>query len=273
MSGPHARASAAHRGTLGASAILIVVVLGACGGDPYAAVRKVLPPHADSVARQFITFARASDIASAESLVAPGSRGPQTHVGLFTFASVMGPVAPDTLRAVSVETFGRAGDGRVVVTYELAYPDRWVLARIAMRDSSGTTALIGARADGIPRRVAAINALTLSGRPAWAWGIALLVVVVPLFILVTAVQLVRGRLPGRWFWAMVTLVGVGRYSIDWTTGASAFAPAHVVLLGASVVRAGGPYVPWMISIALPIGAIAAQIYMYRMRRRAHRAPG
>ena len=62
------------------------------------------------------------------------------------------------------------------------------------------------------------------------------------------------------------LIGIGKLSMNWTTGAVGVQPLQFQLLGAGIFRAGGPYLPWIVSVSLPIGAIAAQFKLWRRRR-------
>jgi len=59
----------------------------------------------------------------------------------------------------------------------------------------------------------------------------------------------------RWAWMLTTLFGIGLFTLNWTTGAVAFQPIYVSLLGAGFWKGAAPADPWLIMVALPIPAI------------------
>lgn len=254
------------RARVAALVAALAVAGGACRADSYAAVARAVPPHVDRTARSFLVALRNVNLAGAESLVVAAQRGPEVRSALGGLAATLGPAAPDSLRPVNIEGFFGSAANRVRVTYELAYRDRWVIARVDVLDSAGVAQVFGAQANVVPRAVAAANALTLRGKSPMHYVIAVIAAALPVFMVVTAIQVVRRRPPRRWLWAAVALVGVGKLSLNWTTGSIGFLPLQVRLLGVGIFQAGGPYAPWVLSVALPLGAIIAQI---RMRRPPH----
>ena len=76
----------------------------------------------------------------------------------------------------------------------------------------------------------------------------------------------------KWLWCLFIIVGVGKFSIDWVTGVWTFTPIYLLLFGAGAVRGLGGYGPWIISVAIPAGAIAFQIWRARQTTRADIAP-
>jgi hypothetical protein len=246
-------------------ALTSLVLLANCRADPYAAVARHVPTHVDAVAREFLEALASRDTARAEALVLATERGAEARAALSALASAIGGNAPDSLRPLNVEWFIETNVRRVGVTYELAYPDRWVLAQVNVLDSAGNARVFGARVNTVPRAVAAANALTVRGKPAFHYVLALLGVALPLFMLTTAVQVWRNRLRPRWLWAAVALIGVGRLSMNWTTGVLGFQPLYVQLLGAGISKTGAPYMPWVLSVSLPVGALLAQLRLWRRR--------
>lgn len=60
---------------------------------------------------------------------------------------------------------------------------------------------------------------------------------------------------GRWGWMLMTLFGLGQFTLNWTTGAVGFQPVYFALLGAGFWKGAGPADPLLIMVALPIPAI------------------
>jgi hypothetical protein len=255
------------RATLALSCSL---VLASCG-DPYAAVARHVRGPVDSTAREFLRALASRDTVRAEAAVHPAHRGPEAWAALAGLASALRGRAPDSVRALNASWFLSGDMRRTIVTYELAFPDHWVLAEVSVLDSAGNVGVIAARTNEVPRAAAAANALTLRGKPPRHFLLALAMLVVPLFIVVTAVQVWRSRMHRRWLWTVVALVGVGKLSMNWTTGALGFQPLYAQLLGAGIVRNGAPYMPWLVSVSVPVGALLAQLRLWRRRGRPNEA--
>jgi hypothetical protein len=142
-----------------------------------------------------------------------------------------------------------------------------VIAEVITDDSAGVLKVVGAHAESFRRRLEAENALTLRGKPIGFWILALLAVAMPLVCIFEAVRVVRSGMKRRWLWAFVSLLGGCTVAVNWTTGQGTLQPLLVQFLGVGIVRKGGPYVPWTLSIALPLGAIWAETRLRSWRRR------
>jgi hypothetical protein len=243
-------------------------VLASCLGDPYAAIARHVPSSVDSSAREFLRALASRDTVRAVAQLHPAHRGSDASAGLGQLASALRGRAPDSVRPLNLSWFAASGMRRTIVTYELAFPAHWVLAEVTVLDSAGSLGVIGARTNEVPRAAAAANALTLRGKPLRHYLLTLMALVVPVFMVVTAVQVWRSRMHRRWLWSLVTLIGVGKLSINWTTGVLWVQPLTVLLLGAGFVRNGPPYLPWVVSVSLPLGALLAQWRLWRRRGRS-----
>jgi hypothetical protein len=87
-----------------------------------------------------------------------------------------------------------------------------------------------------------------------------------LLTLYALVVCIKTRLPGRkWPWVLFILLGVGKLSVNWTTGAWGISPVAVQLFSAS---ATAPlYGSWTLAVSLPLGAI-----VFLLRRKSLPAP-
>jgi hypothetical protein len=71
----------------------------------------------------------------------------------------------------------------------------------------------------------------------------------------------RRAMPRRWRWVLVSLLGLGAFSLNWNTGVAATNLLSIRIGAASFTRAA-PVVPWIITFSLPIGALSA-LLQYR----------
>jgi hypothetical protein len=130
--------------------------------------------------------------------------------------------------------------------------------------------LVGFRAAPARQSVYDEHALTFAGKgPVYylLTGIALLAVAVTLFALVA---IVRSHVRRKWLWALGAMVGIGKVTLTWTTGAWAIKPLSVTLFSAGIVQEGATE-PWVLSAAFPFFAVLFLIRHGWRRRPAETA--
>jgi hypothetical protein len=134
------------------------------------------------------------------------------------------------------------------------------LVFVAATSDSGNTSLTGIRWQQAPADLRQMNPFRFAGKSWLHYTILTLAVLIPLFSIGTAVvaALSRGRF--KWVWAVVSLISIGKIGIAWTDSSAAgaavrFTPINLQLLGAGVLKYP-LYAPWVISIGLPVFALA-----------------
>jgi hypothetical protein len=106
------------------------------------------------------------------------------------------------------------------------------------------------------------------GRTSGQWLFLGLAVATPAFMLWTVVRVFRApALGGRLFWALACVVGMGTLWMDWTSGITGFLPNSLRLMGFGLEKGPSPLSPWMVSLTLPIGALAASVRLALERLR------
>ncbi|MEI7571547.1 MAG: hypothetical protein WCJ52_00325 [Phenylobacterium sp.] len=114
----------------------------------------------------------------------------------------------------------------------------------------------------------AAQAFWAPGRTAGQWLFLGLAAATPAFMLWTGVRVLRVPvLEGRLFWALACLAGLGTLWMDWTSGTTGFLPYSLRLMGFGLEKGPSPLSPWMVSLTLPIGALAASVRLALQRLR------
>jgi hypothetical protein len=114
----------------------------------------------------------------------------------------------------------------------------------------------------------AAQAFWAPGRTAGQWLFMGLALATPAFMLWTVVRVLRVPvLEGRLFWALACLAGMGTLWMDWTSGTTGFVPYSLRLMGFGLEKGPSPLSPWMVSLTLPIGALAASVRLALQRLR------
>lgn len=102
----------------------------------------------------------------------------------------------------------------------------------------------------------AVNRLTLVGKSPLHYTFLLSMILTPLVMIAAVVKLVRnGGRRRRYWWLLPALLGVGKLSMNWTTGALSFGPFYIQLLGVGAVTSVSGFDPWMLSTSVPLAAI------------------
>lgn len=114
----------------------------------------------------------------------------------------------------------------------------------------------------------AAQAFWAPGRTSGQWLFLALAVATPAFMLWTVVRVLRAPvLGGRLFWALACIAGMGTLWMDWTSGITGFQPYSLRLMGLGLEKGPSPLSPWMVSLTLPIGALAASARLALLRLR------
>jgi hypothetical protein len=200
----------------------------------------------DSAARQLSLLPGRADVRSALAEVSVHLRGANLDSAHL--------IGAHTVHSTFV---GGKRERRVSLSYELHAERGWRIATVNSRDSAGVLRIEGFQVDTLPAPLAELNAFDLSGKPTlyYLWLVA--AALASLTCVVAAVVVVRTRsMPRRWLWVVLSLVGLGKFSLNWTTAAVSVQPIAFQLLASGYQRAI-PVGPWILSFSLPILAVVA----------------
>ena len=137
---------------------------------------------------------------------------------------------------------------------------------LQQRGGEGPKELAGLRVDRAETSLVEVHRFTLRGRSPGHYLFLSLVGVVPIFIGLTCWSIFTGPVRGsRWLWLAVSVLGVGRFALDWTSGEVSFQLLHVQLLGAGY-QSVSPLAPWFFAVSVPVGAILFHLWHFRWRK-------
>ncbi len=149
------------------------------------------------------------------------------------------------------------------LAYEIDAGAKRTLVRMQVMRQGGQAWITSLYVNGLPAPVEQLTSFSLSGKSVTQYAVLALTVLSFLTIIVSEIVLVRTkRIPLKWLWFIGCLFGYGQVSVDWSSGAVAFMPLYLQLLGAFALKAG-MLAPWRVGFALPI----VSIVFLAMRRR------
>lgn len=256
-----ARAVLAFTRALACALPLLVV---ACGGSNDI-IARFTPADADARARSYLGLFYRNQPDSAAGRLLPVLQSQEANTQLQKIANMLHDQRFDTTRVVGVQTNTVNGIRHVNLSYELHSSSGWTMTNVATVDSAHTWFVEGVSARPLPRSLEVESRFTLAGRSVRYYVWLVLVGVAVLISLGTAVFIGSRRgMPKRWVWALIALLGVGAFSLNWQTGAINVNLLNVQLVSGGIVRAG-PVAPWVLTFAIPIGAFLAILEYRRWR--------
>ena len=211
---------------------------------------KNVPADQDQFARSYLALVRSGQADSAHQLLDASVQDSFSIDLLRRMGSELEPAKVDSATLVGAMIRNTGAERHAHLSYELPLADSlWMLAGVYVKD--GRVLQLALQSSREPLRES--NSLRLAGKSWVHYLVAALAVLVPLLCLAAAFGALTTGIERRWLWALVALVGIFRISINWTSGALAYAPLGFQLLGTGVTKSG-PYAPWLVSFSFPIGA-------------------
>lgn len=244
-------------------ALLAALGLSACSQEDV--VRWLTPADADARARAYLGLFTARRVDSAVARLLPTLQGPEADQQLAAIGRRLDGQRFDSTHAIGAQTNVVNGVRHVNMTYELHSARGWTVANVATVDSAGGWFVEGLSVTPIDRPLEETTHFTLRDKTAVHYLWLVLTILALVISLATAVWIgSRRAMPRRWRWVLASLIGLGGFSLNWTTGETAIRLISLHLGSAGVVRAGEA-APWILTFALPVGAIAALLRYRRWR--------
>jgi hypothetical protein len=235
-------------------AVVLLVAAMAAGCNQSDMMKAMVPPADQQTATHYIDLLRQHQFDPIEKDIDPSIRPPNMHDVLVHMAAEMPPQNPVSVKVIGFNRSIVNGVGSTNVTFEYQYPDRWLMANVAIKKANGVSTIIGLNVNPLPQSLEASHQFTLGGKTAVYYGVlalAALAVIVTFFALVLCV---RTRIAKRkWLWIIFILVGFGKFSLNWTTGHWVFMLLSIQLFSASAFSQ--MYGPWIVSVSFPLGAV------------------
>jgi hypothetical protein len=224
------------------------------------------PEDLDRDARAFMGLVARNHLDSAFPLLQVEGDQDTVRMRLQQGRDFVSPYALDSAKLVGWNVV-TMGDTRGTLTYEAQAGTQWALLSVDLVRSGASSRVTGFRWQPMAARLADLNAFSLGGRS-----------VAHYLYLILALASVVACLGGALFagvrrmgilWVLFCLLGVGKATINWTTGQQAFNPVNIQVFGAGYVRPG-MVGPWFVSWSLPLGTI---LMFLKWRARRATTPG
>lgn len=250
-------------------AAALPIALAACGGVSDETLRAAVPAEEDRYARAQIQALSRGDTGALLRDLDPRLDNAEARQGIGRMAATMAGHDIRAVQVVGYQSADSAGTPQRAIQYQLRLDDGWALAHVTTRTEGGRRVLEGASVGRIAEPLQTTHAFRLSGKSLRHLLFLLVAVAVPALMLTAVVLVFRMPVRSRPLWVLASLLGLGAWRLEWTTGATGFVPS-LQLLGSGVSRAS-VYSPWVLVVSIPLGAIWVLQQYVEWRRKGGRA--
>ena len=224
--------------------------------------------------RTYLQLLADAQLDSAFSLLAPELRSDTARSALSQVSALLQEARLDSMRLIGVNIASMGGDRRTVnLTYEMpAATGGWLVSNVAARYAGSSLSVTGFSAYPVNDQLERLNKFTLSGRSPIHYLWLTLALMIPIGAITVAVYVGRAHgMPRRWLWVIASLIATPTFFINWTTGEVGMRAVSLLLFGGAATRTGSA-APWIVSFALPVGALVAYVKARRWRLRGQPMP-
>ncbi len=228
-----------------------VLLLAGCNEE--AKLQKATPKEADALAREFINALTKKNADKAEKLIEPTIRA-DAKPKLQSLVDLLSASTPTEVKIIGVRGQSKADQKMYQLSYQIYYEKNWVVASIAIVETTKDRFIFSVRMDPLKAPLEKLYEFQFFGKSIVHYLALLFFILIPLFILFVLVKCIQ--MPGKkkWIWVPFIILGFVSFHLDWTTGRAFLQPLSVLFFGVSFMKQ--KYGPLILSVSLPIGAIA-----------------
>lgn len=240
---------------------VVLLALALWGCDNQKLISAMTPEKESKAGQAFVDDIRTGNFAPVLSAIDP-KLAPQLSADLLgRMRALFGGQAVKSIRVVGSHVNITPEFKRYSFVYEYELTKQWLIADIVLQPVNGHLQIEGFHAQQMQQSLEQLNAFTLRDRSTKSFIFLGLAILIPLFVIATAIVCWRTPIPHRkWLWRIFVLVGISQFTLDWTSGSMGFQPLQINLLGAGFMQQ--PYGPVILQLGIPLGAV-----LFWIRRR------
>jgi hypothetical protein len=247
---------------LSISLLLLIILPGCTPADPANQIKRFAPPEDEAMATNYIALLRQNKFEQIQNDLDPSLKNALTQDTLAKMVKVIPPQDPVSVKVVGAQQVRDPDIYKINLSFEYQFPSKWLLINVAIQKKGGVSTIIGFNVYPLSDSLENINRFTLTGKNLLQYATLVFASLIPLFILFVLVLCIRTKMTKRkWLWIIFILLGIGKLTVNWTTGQWQIAPLYFSLLGSGAFAP--PYGAWLISTSLPLGAI---LFLLRRKR-------
>lgn len=171
---------------------------------------------------------------------------------------------------ISIKTVGASGTcttGKgctTIVDLEYQFPSNWLFVELTVNRKDSATTITSFRVRRLEQSIEEQNRLTLAQKEPLQYVLLAAALGSALLVLYAMVVCIRTPIMRRkWLWFLLTVVGLSRVWVNWTTGDVDYHIVWIHIPPASIWQ--DTYGPWSVSVSIPLGALIVLIYCAHLR--------
>ena len=233
---------------------LILIFVSGCNQNSATLLRRFTPPEDEARATNYIAELRQGNYDEIQNDIDASIKTDDIHNRLVEMAALIPSQEPISVKVVGANQFHSQDTYKLNLTFEYQFPTNWVLINVALKSKDGVSTIYGFNVQPLSTSLEEENKFTLANKSMFQYIIFALAISIPIFTLGVLVLCIRTKMEKRkWFWIIFILLGVGKITMNWTSGHWQFGVFQIMLFGAG---AFAPlYGAWTIAVSVPLGAI------------------
>jgi len=240
------------------------------GYDRASLLKRYTPQDDESLAIHCVDLLLQSQFEDIENQLDPSIKSSETRDALSRIA-YMFPSKPISTKTVDASVLRSRDSSTTSITLEYEFARTWLLAQVAIRTRDGVRTISGFHVTPISGPLEIVNGFTFTDKGISQYtgmGSAVGVLAFTMFVFVLCIRTKMGK--ERWLWLIVILIGACRVTVNWTTGQWFFTP--IAVQAPPVMMLATPYGPWLVQMAVPLGAVAFLLRRKRLLARVALSP-
>jgi hypothetical protein len=188
------------------NAIIILalsIVFSSCDSELF------IPKDTDEFAQNYIRLIRNGEFDKAIKSLDATLAKQDTH-WLSKVSDSLNQGEEKSLKIVGSNVFRKSGKTRTGLTYELEFPNKWLLVEIDIEKVNDKQSIIGLRTHQLQRPLEELNSLSLQGKEFKHYVFLLLAILIVGFTIFVLILCIRTKIAKKWAWILFIFVGFGK---------------------------------------------------------------
>ncbi len=235
-------------------ALLLLPALLLVGCTPEDIQEHLIPKEEVTFAKGAITQLRLTQLDELKSRMHPDLLSKVSNEKLISLAKIFPDAEPKSvvLMGSNVRTVNQLWSANFSFEYE--FSQAWSVVKVSVVKQGEQCLITGMQVYQTQDSQRNINAFSKVKITAPKIAALFLTLTVPVFMLFSCFSVYRSPIEHKWRWYLASFLGVGAFTLNWTTGDFYSSFSIIKLLGFKI-SAHSEYAPFLLSFTFPIGAL------------------
>lgn len=244
--------------------LFALIFLGGCF-DHDEMVKKFLPNDIDTYARGYIQKLVSKDFEGVYEPLNPELKNENTKQVIDQVFDYIKGTEILSLKVAGINAYefnGETSYKTYNITYQVKFPGAWQVVNLLIFENADGIRVNRFNINDIPKSLPEMNKFTFSEKTILHFIFFAATIAYIAFIIFAFVSCIKTKnLKRKWLWAIFTILGIVKFSFDWTTGQYSIQPINFGF-AISAFYSPSPYMPVILQFFIPIGGI---IFLFKKK--------